>query len=682
MPTFKYFTYDILVFTEMNTGNGPSTVTLNRDLGFLRIGGAVPALKVADVDFNVKAIQRMLRRAAREKVQVVVFPEMALTGYTLGDLVQHQALLNKAEEGLKTILEYTRRLSLAAVLGLPVSLEGKVYNCAALVDHGQLRGVVPKTYLPNYKEFYDERWFESGNNCHSSQIELAGQLAPFGSDLLFQIKGFPLATIGIEVCEDLWVPFSPHEYQAVAGASLLINLSASNEVLGKADWRRTLVASESGRCLAGYCYVSCGIGESSNDVIFGGHCIMAENGTIIQESPRLARDEYLAITEFDLERLAFDRRSSSSFQEATRNLKTFRTVDCEVEDIPARDLRRTFDPHPFVPADPLRRAERCGEIFSMQVGALSKKLSGAKIDDIVLGVSGGLDSTLALLVAVKTMDFLGLSRKKVHTYTLPGFGTTERTRSNATRLCEALGVNFEEKNIVRTCTSYLEDLGHASQEDVVFENAQARYRTNFLFNKANQLNALNLGTGDLTEVALGWSTFAGDHISHYHINVSVPKTLVRFLVRWVADEELANSPVQKILVDILDTPISPELLRPRAGKIAQKSEDIIGPVELADFYLYRFIRFGMRPGKILFQANEVRLAHLFDQEYSLEDLDLWLKSFINRFFHNQFKRTCLPEGPKIGSVSLSPRGDWRMPSDAEPALWLEDLEKMYRRLKS
>jgi NAD+ synthase (glutamine-hydrolysing) len=656
-------------------------INLNRDLGFLRIGAAVPALKVADIDFNLKAILNMISLAGREKVQVLAFPELSLTGYTLGDLVQHECLLDKAEQSLNPIVEISQTLSILIILGLPVSIEGKIYNCAVVIDSGHIRGLVPKTYLPNYKEFYDERWFESGDNTHSSQVEMAGQSVPFGTDLLFKIKGFPSAVLGIEVCEDLWVPFSPHEYQSIAGANVLFNLSASNEVLGKADWRRTLVASESGRCLAGYCYVSCGLGESTNDIVFGGHCIIAENGTIVKESPRLVREEGLTISEIDVERLAFDRRAASSFQEATRNFRPFRTVECSIEDIPAQKLQRTFDPHPFVPSDLSQRADRCHEIFSMQVGALSKKLSGANIENIVLGVSGGLDSTLALLVAVKTMDFLGLPRSQVHTFTLPGFGTTRRTRTNATKLCRALGVTFEEKDIVRTCNSYLDDLGHIGQEDVVFENAQARYRTNFLFNKANQLNAINLGTGDLTEVALGWSTFAGDQMSHYHINVSVPKTLVRYLVRWVADDELVKSPAQKILLDILDTPISPELLRPKAGKIAQKSEDIIGPVELADFYLYRFIRFGMRPGKILFQANEVRKDKLFERQYTLDEIEHWLKSFITRFFHNQFKRTCLPEGPKVGSVSLSPRGDWRMPSDAEPAVWLEDMENMYLRLK-
>ena len=657
-------------------------ILLSQELGYLRVGAAVPVLRVADVDANLKAILDLVQKARREGVQVLAFPEMAITGYTLGDLVQQQALLAKAESGMAEILAQTSAYSILLILGMPVSAEGKIYNCAAVTNAGQILGIVPKTFLPNYKEFYDERWFESAGNVHSAHIKLAGQSVPFGADLLFKLKDKPNAILGVEVCEDLWVPFAPHEHQSLAGANVLFNLSASNEVLGKDDWRRIMVSSESGRCLAAYCYLSSGIGESSNDIVFGGHAILAENGVIFEESARLCLDPQLIISDVDLERLAFDRRLASSFQDATRSSRPFRFIETGIAEATATKLWRDIDPHPFVPADPSRRAERCQEIFSMQVGALSKKLSGAKKTHLVMGISGGLDSTLALLVAVKTMQFLGLPPANVHAFTLPGFGTTRRTRSNATRLCEALGVSFGEVDITRTCTSQLKDLGHDGQEDVVFENVQARYRTAFLFNKANELDAIMLGTGDLTEVALGWSTFAGDQVSHYHINVSVPKTLVRFLIRWVADEELQTSPAQKILNDILETPISPELLRPTQGRISQKSEEIIGPVELADFFLYPFIRFGMRPGKILFLANLVARQGLFDSQYRLDDLYKWLRSFITRFFANQFKRTCMPEGPKVGSVSLSPRGDWRMPSDADPKLWLEDLETMYRILKS
>jgi NAD+ synthase (glutamine-hydrolysing) len=657
-------------------------IRLSHDLGFLRIAAAIPVLRVADVDSNVNEIIGLMRKARREGVQALCFPEMAITGYTLGDLVQHQSLLAKAREGLGKILVESASNPMVVIVGMPLSLEQKIFNSAIIINAGKVLGVIPKTYLPNYKEFYDERWFESGNNYHDNIIDLAGQQAPFGTDLLLKIKGIDSTMLGVEICEDLWVPLAPHEFQSIAGATVLFNLSASNEVLGKDDWRRTMISSESGRCLAAYCYVSSGIGESSNDIVFGGHSLIAENGILLEESPRLCRDQQLIIADVDLERLAFDRRLGNSFQESARNTRSFRIVETEIEDTPAAKLFRKLDPHPFVPADPSQRTDRCREIFSMQVGALSKKLSGAKKKNVVVGISGGLDSTLALLAAVKTMDFLGLPRTSVYAFTLPGFGTTRRTKTNATKLCKALGVSFAEVDIRRSCTSQLKDLKHAGKQDIVFENVQARYRTGFLFNKANELDAIMMGTGDLTEVALGWSTFAGDQVSHYHINVSVPKTLVQYLIRWVAEEELHGSPAEKILIDILDTPISPELLRPSNGLISQKSEEIIGPVELADFYLYRFIRFGMAPGKILFLANEVRKQQLFDAQYSLDDLNKWLRNFIRRFFANQFKRTCMPEGPKVGSVSLSPRGDWRMPSDAEPKLWLEDLEAMYRRLNS
>jgi len=656
-------------------------IQLSQDLGFLRLGGAVPELRVANIDFNVAAIIRLLRQAKKEGTQVVTFPEMALTGYTLGDLIQQPALLSKAEKGLSDILNECSGSAMVIVVGMPLSVDQKIFNCAVVLNSGRILGVIPKTFLPSYKEFYEGRWFSPSTEARSNTIELAGQRVPFGTDILFELRGIPSAIIGVEICEDLWVPASPHEYQAISGATVLLNLSASNEVLGKADWRRTMVSSESGRCIAAGCYVSAGIGESSNDVIYGGHAIIAENGVILQESNRLSSGSQLVVCDIDLERLAYDRRVATSFHDVSRTPKTFRVVETEVQDFIPRQLCRALDPHPFVPADPTRRAERCQEIFSMQVAALAKKLSGADISQVVLGISGGLDSTLALLVAVKTTDFLGLPRSNVQAYTLPGFGTTRRTRVNATKLCQALEVSLGQVDITRTAKSHLRDLGHAGQEDVVFENVQARYRTEFLFNKANELKGIVLGTGDLTEVALGWSTFSGDHLSHYHINVSVPKTLVRFLVRWVADEEMADSPAQKVLYSILETPISPELLRPDKGKITQKSEEIIGPVELADFYLYPFIRFGMRPGRILYLANEVRKRGLFEGQYTLDDLYRWLKSFIERFFANQFKRTCLPEGPKVGSVSLSPRGDWRMPSDAETKLWLEDLEAMYTKLR-
>jgi NAD+ synthase (glutamine-hydrolysing) len=657
-------------------------IYLNKDLGYLRVAAAVPQLKVADIDFNVSEIIKAVRKARAEGIQVLAFPEMSITGYTLGDLVQQHALLDKAEQGLLKLARASEGLGMVIIVGLPLCVDQKTFNCAAVINSGRILGIIPKTYLPNYKEFYEGRWYVSGDDVCSDMAHIDGRVVPFGPNILFSVQGLPSAMIGVEVCEDMWVPLAPHEYQALAGANVLVNISASNEVLMQADWRKTMISSESGRCAAAFCYVSAGGGESTNDVIFGGHALIAEDATILEESPRTSAEPKLLASDVDLEKLLHDRVLLTSFRQCPGHLRPFRIVEAVVDDIVADRLLRVIDPQPFVPKDPGRRTERCRDTFSMQVSALAKKLKGSKIDRIVVGVSGGLDSTLALLCAVKTMDFLKLPRKNVHAYTLPGFGTTSRTKNNAVGLCQALDVNIERLDISRTCKAHMADLGHTGKEDVVFENIQARYRTEFLFNKANELNAILLGTGDLTEVALGWCTFSGDHMSHYHVNVSVPKTLVRYLIRWVADEELSSSATQKVLYDILDTPISPELRRPVKGKISQKSEDTIGPVELADFYLYPFIRLGARPGKILFLANEARKRKLFDNRYTLEELHRWLNNFIALFFANQFKRTCMPEGPKVGSVSLSPRGDWRMPSDAEPALWLEDLEKMYSKLRS
>lgn len=656
-------------------------IQLSKHLGFLRIGTALPLLRVADVDFNVKAIIDTIEKAKKQGVQILIFPEMAITGYTLGDLVQHQALLLKALKGLEDVLKESAASTMVVMVGMPLVVEQGIFNCAVVLNSGRILGVVPKTLIPTYKEFYEERWFSSGRDKRSDTIELARQQVPFGTDILFRLHGIDSGIIGVEICEDLWVPLAPHEYHALAGATVLVNLSASNEILGKADWRRIMVSSESGRCAAAYCYVSSGIGESSNEVVFSGHAFIAENGVILQESERLSPGSQLLVSDIDLERLAHDRRALTSFRDMAAQVKPHRVIETEVSDPHPERLERMIDPHPFVPKEPARRAERCREIFSMQVAALAQKLAGAKKSQLVLGISGGLDSALALLVAVKTMDFLGLPRKNVHAFSLPGFGTTLRTKANATKLCQALEVSFKRMDITRTSKSHLRDLSHDGQEDIVFENVQARYRTEFLFNKANQLDGIVLGTGDLTEIALGWCTFAGDHISHYHVNASVPKTLVQFLIRWVADEEFSGLPAQKVLSDILETPISPELQRPVEGEISQMSEEVIGPVELADFYLYPFIRFGMRPGRILYLANEVRKQGLFEGQYTLDDLHKWLNNFIKRFFANQFKRTCLPEGPKVGSVSLSPRGDWRMPSDAEAKLWFEDLEAMYMELR-
>jgi NAD+ synthase (glutamine-hydrolysing) len=657
-------------------------VKLNRDLAMLRVGAAAVALRVADVDFNIKSIISAAENASLKGIQLLAFPEMAVTGYTIGDLVHQQILLDSAKAGLSRLAKDTAKLEMLLIAGLPLIVDQRVYNCAAVIGSGRILGVVPKAFLPNYKEFYEARHFTPSREADNGFVEIGGDLVPFGTDLLFAVRGLESAVVGVEICEDMWVPLAPHEYQALAGATVLVNISASNEILGKADWRRTMIESESGRCLAAQCYVSAGINESSNDVVYSGHSLIAENGLILEESRRF-EESSLIFADIDTERLAHDRLTQTTFNDIERQRVAFRYIEAEVKDIAAAKLYNSMNPHPFVPDDPARRAERCREIFSIQVAGLSQKLAGSKNERIVIGISGGLDSTLALLVAVSTMDGLKLSRKNIYAYTLPGFGTTRRTKANAAKLCEELGVSFDTIDIKPSSEQQLKDISHNfKDEDTVFENVQARYRTELLFNKANHLRAIVLGTGDLTEIALGWATFSGDHMSHYHINCSVPKTLVQYLVRWVADSEPEKSPVAGILLDILDTPITPELKRPNNGKTEQLTEEIIGPVELADFFLYPFIRFGMRPGKILFFANEINKDKGFYRKYTLDELYKWEKTFLTRFFPNQFKRTCMPEGPKVGSVSLSPRGDWRMPSDAAAGVWLDDLEKMYDRIKS
>ena len=660
----------------------PGPIYLSRDLGYLRVGVASPRVRLADVDSNVEAILQVVKGAAGRGVQALCFPEMGVTGYTIGDLVHQRALLAKAREGLDTLRTRTADSGMVMAVGLPLEVDGKVFNCAAVLHEGNVLGIVPKSLLPNYREFYEGRYWAPARDAVSDSVDIFGEDVPFGTDLLFHLEGLQDAVLGVEICEDLWLPLAPHEEQALAGATVLFNLSASNEILGKADWRRTMIASESGRCLAAYCYTSGGMGESSNDIVYRGHSLIAENGVILVDAQGPDEQAHLLVADIDVEKLAHDRRVTNSFHDRTRRSRDFRIVTTRPVDPPAARLERPVDAHPFVPADSVRRSERCREVFSMLVGGLAQKLSGSSINRVVIGVSGGLDSTLALLVAAKTADSLGLPRENIHAMTMPGFGTTSRTRTNAMKLCATLSIPVERVDIRRSAKSHLADLSHGRAEDLVFENVQARYRTELLFNKANQVGGLVLGTGDLTEVALGWSTFAGDQISHYHVSSSVPKTLVKCQIEWEADEELKGMTPQKELHNVLATPISPELLRPKNGVIAQMTEDLIGPIELADFFLYPFIRFGARPGKMLYMADQTRQRGLFDHTFTLEELHRWERSFLIRFFANQFKRTLFPEGPKIGSVSLSPRGDWRMPSDAKADVWLADLDEMYGRLMS
>ncbi len=657
--------------------------------GFLRAAAATPELRVADPAFNADRTRELLLAANDRGCGLVVFPECGLTGYTCGDLFHHARLLDAAETALAVLLDVP--FAGVAVVGLPLALDGMVFNCAAVFQSGKLFGIVPKTYLPNYKEFYDARYFAPACNAVSDTITLAGQTVSFGTDLLFpceslDFRGFVL---GVEICEDLWMPIPPSSVQALAGATVLVNLSASNETIGKAGYRRQLVVGQSGRCVAGYVYASSGVGESSTDLVFGGHCLIAENGSLLAESKRFQRTNVLTVADIDLDRLQHDRFAANSLHDGHRGMKPFRRRRFHVEGLGAAgNLERHVDPHPFVPSDPATLTERCEEIFAMQVAGLAKRLDHIGKPAVAIGVSGGLDSTLALLVAAKTFDLLGVPREKIEALTMPGFGTTGRTKGNARALMSALGVGVREIDIRAMCVEEMKQLGHSpfgieltshgvesltselrnlpadKRSDLTFENVQARVRTNLLMN-----TGFTIGTGDVSELALGWCTYNADHMSMYNPNVSIPKTLVRFLVRWAADHEF-DGDARRTLHDIADTEISPELLPTTAdGKAAQATESSVGPYELVDFFLYHFLRWGAEPEKILYLAGHAT----FDVPRTPAELRHWLRVFLTRFFANQFKRSCLPDGPKVGSVSVSPRGDWRMPSDASARAWLEGI---------
>jgi NAD+ synthase (glutamine-hydrolysing) len=664
--------------------------------GFLRVAAASPDLRVADCRFNAERTLDLLRQAEDSGTDLAVFPEMGLTGYTCNDLFHQPTLQRAAVEALETLLTAAEMtFGGVAVVGLPLEVDGRLFNCAAAFRGNRLLGVVPKTYLPNYKEFYDARFYATAPAAVSTTVTLAGQTVPFGTDILFDCGTVDGFVLGVEICEDVWMPIPPSSLQAVAGATVLANLSASNETIGKAAYRKQLVAGQSGRCVAGYLYAAAGVGESSTDVLFGGHCLIGENGSILAESPRFRRGGHLTTADLDLGRLQRDRVTTNTFAEATRDPNLVRRYRRVPFDLPAREARtpallRYVDPHPFVPSDPATLRERCDEIFHTQVGALAKRLDHIGRPPVAIGVSGGLDSTLALLVVCKTFDALGEPRSKVKALTMPGFGTTGRTLGNARSLMKALGASAREADIRAICFDQMKALGHTpfgislegltadtlteklrhlpaeKRSDLVFENVQARTRTSLLMN-----TAFVIGTGDLSELALGWCTYNADHMSMYNPNVSIPKTLVKFLVRWAAENEF-DGDVRATLLDIVATEISPELLPTAAdGTIAQSTEGTIGPYELHDFFLYHFLRWGAPPAKILFLASQAK----FDRDYPPAEVKKWLRVFLTRFFANQFKRSCLPDGPKVGSVSVSPRGDWRMPSDAVAKAWLDELDR-------
>ena len=633
--------------------------------GFLKAAALSPALRVADCAYNVRQITDALHKAAARGVKLAVFPEFCLTGYTCGDLFLQRTLQTGALDALSTLLEETKALDVVTLVGLPLLVHGKLYNCAAVLCHGRILGFVPKTYLPNYGEFYEKRQFTPGST-EVELVEVCGQQVPFGTSLLFRCRQMPSFVLGVEICEDLWSALPPSTFHALAGATVIANLSASDETVGKAEYRRALVSNQSARLLCGYLYASAGHGESTQDMVFAGHDLIAENGTILSENAPF--DGGCAETEIDCQRMEAERARNTSFELSGEG---YQTVEFDLE--PAETtLTRWIDPAPFVPGDPKRRAERCELILKMQADGLAKRLEHAHAKTAVIGISGGLDSCLALLVAVRAMKQLGRPARDVLAVTMPCFGTTKRTRSNAEILCDELQVSFKEIDIANTVHSHFADIGQdESVLDVTFENGQARVRTLELMDTANRTGGLVVGTGDLSELALGWATYNGDHMSMYGVNAGVPKTLVRHIVQYVADT--CGQPVLRdVLVDILDTPVSPELLPSAAdGTIAQQTEKLVGPYELHDFYLYYVLRFGFGPAKIYHLALAA-----FAGRYEPEVLLAWLRNFYRRFFAQQFKRSCLPDGPKVGSVTLSPRADWRMPSDACNALWLKELDEI------
>ena len=638
--------------------------------GFVKVAAAVPPVKVADCQYNAEQIEKMINEADEKGVQIIAFPELCITGYTCADLFAQQLLLEKAEMGLVQVMNNTRQLDIICIVGMPVITNTILINAAVVFQGGKILGVVPKTYLPNYKEFYEQRWFTSARDVVDKTVRLCGQLVPVSSNLLFDT---PDCCFGVEICEDLWSVIPPSSKLALKGAEILINLSADNEGIAKHNYVRSLISQQSARCIAAYIFSSCGFGESTTDVVFAGNGLIYENGALLAESKRFSLEEQMVISEIDVERLRTERRINTTFSANSGDYKDAEAIHVTTELTNSRplSLSRKIDALPFVPTGKTLN-ERCEEIFEIQVSGLAKRLVHTHSKTAVLGISGGLDSTLALLVCVKTFDKLGLSRKGILGITMPGFGTTDRTYNNAINLMKELGVSIREIDIKAACIQHFKDIDHdINVHDVTYENSQARERTQILMDVANQTGGMVIGTGDLSELALGWATYNGDHMSMYGVNVSIPKTLVKHLVDWVSQNEVEED-AAIILTDIVATPISPELIpADEDGNILQKTEDLVGPYELHDFFLYYTMRFGFRPAKIYYLANIA-----FAGSYDKETIKKWLHTFFRRFFNQQFKRSCLPDGPKVGSISISPRGDWRMPSDASSALWLKEIEEL------
>ncbi|MCM1496216.1 MAG: NAD(+) synthase [Bacteroides sp.] len=631
--------------------------------GYIKVAAATPCIRVADCEYNRQQILTEIQKAANQGVKLLVLPELCMTGYTCGDLFLQSVLLEGALQGLLWVMKETEQLPIYVMLGLPVSVDCKLYNTAAFFGGGKLLGMIPKTCLPNYSEFYEARHFAKGNP-EVRMLSIEGQTVPFGIRLLFRCRQLPEFILGCEICEDLWVPNPPSVEHTMAGATVICNPSASVEVTAKEGYRRQLVSAQAARTVSAYIYADAGEGESTTDVVFSAHNMISENGTMLAESRRFTNE--MIVTEIDIHKLSAERRRMNTYE--FNRAENYKIVDFDMA-LEETELTRTFARTPFIPANPAERTERCEEIFTLQAMGLKKRLLHTNSQGAVIGLSGGLDSTLALLVTARAFALAGLEHKNILGITMPGYGTTDRTYRNALAMGEALGITLREISIVKAVDQHFTDIGHDKRiHDITYENSQARERTQILMDMANQTNGLVIGTGDLSELALGWATYNGDHMSMYAVNASIPKTLVRHLVRYVADTCGSDS-LRQVLLDVLDTPVSPELLPAEDGQIVQKTEDVVGPYELHDFFLYYMMRFGFSPAKIYRLARQA-----FRETYETEMILKWLKKFYWRFFSQQFKRSCVPDGPKVGTVALSPRGDWRMPSDASVSLWMQELE--------
>ena len=639
-----------------------------KENGFVRVGALVNKLSLGNAIENAKEISRQIKKAYEAGVEIIVTPELSLTGYTCGDMFLQDKLIKDSIIGLEYVLSETKSLNIISIIGMPISTNNALFNCGVVINRGKLLGIIPKTYIPNYKEFYECRWFSSSLNLDINEIELLGQKVPIGCDLLFQDRKNPNITFAIEICEDLWVVTPPSNDYAKSGATIIFNLSSSNELIGKHNYRKNLIFSQSSKTISAYIYASSGMLESTSDILFGGASLIYENGTLLKEGERFLTESNIIYQDIDVLRLVNDRRVNKSFNISSDN-KIYRRINIDIHNNISK-LERKYSKYPFVPKDDILRNERCLEIINIQSSALARRLIQLNYPKCVIGMSGGLDSTLAFLVTVRAFEKLNLDNKDIIGITMPGFGTTDRTYNNSIKLVESYNATLKEINIKEACTIHMKDIGlNPTDISITYENIQARERTQILMDVANMEKGIVIGTGDLSELALGWCTYNGDHMSMYSVNSSIPKTLIRYLVKWFMDNEKGIR--HDVLKDILSTPISPELLPPdKYGNIVQKTENSIGPYVLHDFFLYHFLRYGVRPKKLYFLA-----LHTFN-DFSREDILNYLKIFINRFFTQQFKRNCVPDGIKVGSISISPRGDLRMPSDMEYKSYLKELDEL------